>query len=144
MFTVALNEDNLFEWKVKLHRLDPSSLLHRDMVAMGIPFLLVALSFPDTFPFAPPFLRIISPKISKGFVMRGGAVCMELLTPRGWASAYSVEAVLVQLCATLVQGQARITRGKGEFTRASAEAAFSQLVATHDRYGWVTPALSDG
>ena len=43
--------------------------------------------------------------ITQGFVMEGGAICMELLTPRGWASAYTVEAVIMQLAASLVKGQ---------------------------------------
>ena len=33
---------------------------------------------------------------------------MELLTPQGWSSAYSIEAVIMQLSATLVKGKARI------------------------------------
>ena len=37
--------------------------------------------------------------------MEGGAICMELLTPRGWASAYTVEAIIMQLAASLVKGQ---------------------------------------
>lgn len=40
---------------------------------------------------------MVEPRIEKGFVMEGGAICMELLTPRGWASAYTVEAVLMQV-----------------------------------------------
>jgi ubiquitin-protein ligase len=61
--------------------------------------------FPDNFPFAPPFMRVISPRIEKGFVMEGGAICMELLTPRGWASAYTVEAIIMQFAASIVKGQ---------------------------------------
>ncbi|GIX85282.1 hypothetical protein CEXT_647381 [Caerostris extrusa] len=38
-----------------------------------------------------PFMRVISPHVEKGFVMEGGAICMELLTPRGWASAYTIK-----------------------------------------------------
>ena len=33
---------------------------------------------------------------------------MELLTPQGWSSAYTIEAVIMQLSATLVKGKARI------------------------------------
>lgn len=39
--------------------------------------------------------------------MEGGAICMELLTPTGWASAYTVEAIIVQLASTLVKGNVR-------------------------------------
>jgi len=44
-------------------------------------------------------------------VLIGGAICMELLTKQGWSSAYSVEAVIMQIAATLVKGKARIQFG---------------------------------
>ena len=43
--------------------------------------------------------------------MLGGAICMELLTKQGWSSAYTVEAVIMQIAATLVKGKARILFG---------------------------------
>ena len=46
--------------------------------------------------------------ISGGYVLVGGAICMELLTKQGWSSAYTVEAVIMQIAATLVKGKARI------------------------------------
>lgn len=105
------------------------------------------LVFPDNFPFAPPFMRVVEPRIEKGFVMEGGAICMELLTPRGWASAYTVEAILMQFAASIVKGQGRVSRkpkSSKDFNKRTAEEAFRSLVKTHDKYGWVTPALSDG
>lgn len=82
-FQAELINDNLFEWHVKLHRIDPESALANDMKELNIPYVLLHMSFPDNFPFAPPFLRVVEPRIEKGFVMDGGAICMELLTPRG-------------------------------------------------------------
>lgn len=46
-----------------------------------------------------------------GYVLLGGAICMELLTKQGWSSAYTVEAVIMQIAATLVKGKARILFG---------------------------------
>uniref|UniRef100_A0A1Q3FVY7 E2 ubiquitin-conjugating enzyme n=2 Tax=Culex tarsalis TaxID=7177 RepID=A0A1Q3FVY7_CULTA len=146
-FTVELVNDNLYEWHARLYRLDPDSPLAEDLVELGIPFILLHLVFPDNFPFAPPFMRVVEPRIEKGFVMEGGAICMELLTPRGWASAYTVEAVLMQFAASLVKGQGRVSRkpkSSKEFSRRTAEEAFRSLVKTHEKYGWVTPAMNDG
>ncbi|XP_038109267.1 ubiquitin-conjugating enzyme E2Q-like protein 1 [Culex quinquefasciatus] len=146
-FTVELVNDNLYEWHARLYRLDPDSPLAEDLVELGIPFILLHLVFPDNFPFAPPFMRVVEPRIEKGFVMEGGAICMELLTPRGWASAYTVEAVLMQFAASLVKGQGRVSRkpkATKEFSRRTAEEAFRSLVKTHEKYGWVTPAMNDG
>ncbi|GBP88734.1 Ubiquitin-conjugating enzyme E2Q-like protein CG4502 [Eumeta japonica] len=148
VFTVELVNDNLFEWRVRLHQIDPDSDLAADMRELNIENILLHLVFPENFPFAPPFMRVIEPRIEKGFVMEGGAICMELLTPRGWASAYTVEAVVMQFAASVVKGQGRVARAPPrparEFTRRRAEEAFRSLVKTHDKYGWVTPALSDG
>ncbi|XP_005177574.1 ubiquitin-conjugating enzyme E2Q-like protein CG4502 [Musca domestica] len=147
VFTVELINDNLYEWHARLHTVDPDSKLAKDMADLNIPFILLHLTFPDNFPFAPPFMRVVEPHIEKGYVMDGGAICMELLTPRGWASAYTVEAVLMQFAASLVKGQGRITRkpkNTKEFSRRRAEEAFRSLVKTHEKYGWVTPSLSDG
>ncbi|XP_062125311.1 ubiquitin-conjugating enzyme E2Q-like protein CG4502 [Drosophila sulfurigaster albostrigata] len=146
-FTVDLVNDSLFEWHVRLHVIDPDSPLARDMVEMGVTAILLHLSFPDNFPFAPPFMRVVEPRIEKGYVMEGGAICMELLTPRGWASAYTVEAVIMQFAASVVKGQGRIARkpkSTKEFSRRQAEESFRSLVKTHEKYGWVTPALADG
>ncbi|KAH9383368.1 hypothetical protein HPB48_024587 [Haemaphysalis longicornis] len=142
-FTVDLVEENLYEWHVRLYQVDPESPLWRDMQESGVACVQLSLSFPENFPFAPPFVRVLSPHIERGFVMEGGAICMELLTPRGWASAYTVEAILVS--ASLSKGQARIATKPGkQFNRKLAESSFRSLVKTHDKYGWVTPPLADG
>lgn len=146
-FTAELVNDNLFEWHVRLHRIDPESELAADMRELNIPYILLHVVFPENFPFAPPFMRVISPRIEKGFVMEGGAICMELLTPRGWASAYTIEAVITQFAASIVKGQGRIARKSKtnkDFNRRSAEESFRSLVKTHEKYGWVTPPLAEG
>lgn len=144
-FTVELVDDNLYEWNVRLYQVDPESPLWHDMQESGVSCVQLSVSFPENFPFAPPFVRVLAPHIERGFVMEGGAICMELLTPRGWASAYTVEAILVQVAASLSKGQARIATKPGkQFNRKLAESSFRSLVKTHDKYGWVTPPLSDG
>lgn len=148
-FTAELVNDNLFEWHVRLHKIDPESELAADMRELNIPYILLHVVFPENFPFAPPFMRVISPRIEKGFVMEGGAICMELLTPRGWASAYTIEAVITQFAASIVKGQGRVarkpkTKKDVPFNRRSAEESFRSLVKTHEKYGWVTPPLAEG
>lgn len=170
LFTVELVDDNLYEWHVKLYGLDPESDLWRDLRDAGTSYVLLGITFPKNFPFAPPFMRVVSPRIEKGFVMEGGAICMELLTPAGWASAYTVEAIVMQFAASVVKGHGRVVRkiGKGvkghhvdhvapvksnvggssssskTFSRKAAEASFRSLVKTHEKFGWVTPGLAEG
>ncbi|XP_061738527.1 ubiquitin-conjugating enzyme E2Q-like protein 1 [Nerophis ophidion] len=146
--TVELVEDNLYDWNVKLHQVDKDSALWQDMKETSTEFILLNVTFPDNFPFSPPFMRVLTPRLENGYVLDGGAICMELLTPRGWSSAYTVEAVMRQFAASLVKGQGRICRKAGKskkaFSRKEAEATFKSLVKTHEKYGWVSPPVSDG
>ncbi|XP_066905781.1 ubiquitin-conjugating enzyme E2Q-like protein 1 isoform X1 [Halyomorpha halys] len=147
-FTVELINDNLYDWHVRLYSVDSESDLAADMREHGVNHISLQLTFPENYPFVPPFMRVVSPRIEKGFVMEGGAICMELLTPRGWASGYTVEAIVMQFAASIVKGQGRISKktksSSKEFNRRSAEESFRSLVKTHDKYGWITPPLADG
>ena len=69
--------------------------------------------------------------------MRGGAICMELLTRQGWSSAYSIESLITQISATLVKGKARITfNHKGTpYTFERALCSFNALVESHEAQG---------
>lgn len=58
-----------------------------------------------------------------GYVLIGGAICMELLTKQGWSSAYTVEAVIMQIAATLVKGKARIQFGATKVGSPSRESS---------------------
>lgn len=90
------------------------------MREQNVQYIQLRLTFPDNFPFAPPFMYVVAPHIEKGFVMDGGAICMELLTPRGWASAYTVEALLMQFAASVVKGHGRLVPNQKQmkpFTR---------------------------
>lgn len=100
----------------------------------------------ETYPFEPPFVRVVHPIISGGYVLVGGAICMELLTKQGWSSAYTVEAVIMQISATLVKGKARIQfqgsggagkvcGGQGQYSLARAQQSFKSLVQIHEKNG---------
>lgn len=111
--SVELVDESLFDWNVKLHQVDKDSVLWQDMKETNTEFILLNLTFPDNFPFSPPFMRVLSPRLENGYVLDGGAICMELLTPRGWSSAYTVEAVMRQFAASLVKGQVRRAGARG-------------------------------
>ena len=136
-YQVELVNDSLYEWNVKIMRVDPDSPLAEDLkklkeregkdhILLSFTFKVIYLKFSnhrvrcmllrlilhsdfqDTFPFDPPFVRMVHPVLHGGYVLDGGALCMELMTPQGWSSAYTIEAVIMQLSATLVKGKARI------------------------------------
>jgi ubiquitin-conjugating enzyme E2 Q len=85
---------------------------------------------------------------------------------QGWSSAYTMEAVVMQISATLVKGKARIaftqtkvrpslslsplsvcitSSGQGEsYTLSKAQHAYKSLVKIHEKSGWFTPPKEEG
>lgn len=150
MYSIELVNDSIYEWNVRLKSVDPDSPLHNDLVLLkekeGKDSILLNIMFKETYPFEPPFVRVVHPIIAGGYVLVGGAICMELLTKQGWSSAYTVEAVIMQIAATLVKGKARIQFGatKGQYSLARAQQSFKSLVQIHEKNGWFTPPKEDG
>ncbi|CAH8499843.1 unnamed protein product [Schistosoma turkestanicum] len=151
IFTVELQNDSLYNWKVKLYKVDEDSGLHKDLQELtnhpkledhlGLQFL-----FTETYPFEPPFVRILYPVIENGYVLAGGAICMELFTKQGWSSAYDIESSIMQIAATLVKGRARInfSATNDQYSLRRAQLSYRGLVQIHEESGWYTPPKADG
>uniref|UniRef100_A0A1A9WMA1 UBIQUITIN_CONJUGAT_2 domain-containing protein n=2 Tax=Glossina TaxID=7393 RepID=A0A1A9WMA1_9MUSC len=145
MYSIELVNDSIYEWNIRLKSVDPDSPLHNDLIMLkekeGKDSILLNIIFKETYPFEPPFVRVVHPIISGGYVLVGGAICMELLTKQGWSSAYTVEAVIMQIAATLVKGKARIQFGatkalsQGQYSLARAQQSFKSLVQIHEKNG---------
>uniref|UniRef100_A0A914H375 UBC core domain-containing protein n=1 Tax=Globodera rostochiensis TaxID=31243 RepID=A0A914H375_GLORO len=152
VFAVELEKDNLYEWNVMLKKVDQDSQLSADMRQLAKPphsqdHLRFQFIFATSFPFEPPFVRLISPVVNNGFVLGGGALCMELLTKQGWTSAYSVESLITQIAATLVKGNARISFDRdasATYSLAKAQQSHRSLVQIHSKAGWYTPPKNEG
>ncbi|XP_062998845.1 ubiquitin-conjugating enzyme E2 Q2 isoform X3 [Elgaria multicarinata webbii] len=118
IYSVELVNDSLYEWHVKLLKVDPDSPLHSDLQVLkekeGVEFILLNFSFKDNFPFDPPFVRVVSPVLTGGYVLGGGALCMELLTKQN------------------------------QYNLARAQQSYKSLVQLHEKNGWFTPPKEDG
>lgn len=155
-YDLELVNESLYEWNIKLLKVDPDSQLYADLQTMkekeGCDHILLNFTFKDSFPFEPPFVRVVRPIINGGYVLSGGAICMELLTKQGWSSAYSLESAIMQIAATLVKGKARIQFSNGgsksassvQYSLARAQQSFKTLIHIHEKGGWYTPPKEDG
>uniref|UniRef100_A0A915LIM3 UBC core domain-containing protein n=1 Tax=Meloidogyne javanica TaxID=6303 RepID=A0A915LIM3_MELJA len=152
VFSIELEKDNLYEWNVKLKKVDEDSNLATDLRQLAKPphnkdGLLFQFIFGTSFPFEPPFVRLVSPVVTNGFVLSGGALCMELLTKQGWTASYSVESLITQISATLVKGNARISfepKNGNTYSLVKAQQSFKSLVHIHAKSGWYTPPKNEG
>jgi ubiquitin-conjugating enzyme E2 Q len=75
------NDDCLDEWTIHLFCFDQDEMLAKDMLVCGIRSIELSMTFPESYPFEPPFVRVVKPRFveATGFVFKG-ALCMELLT----------------------------------------------------------------
>jgi len=103
------NEDSMEKWTIKLFGFDPDSNLQKDMAVLGVDRIELEMSFPEQYPFEPPFVRVVKPRFKRqtGFVMNG-ALCMELLTTEGWNPVNDIDSVIVSIRSLLVVGDGRL------------------------------------
>ena len=108
--TVECQEDNLFHWIVKLRDFPHGELdsreetqLWHDLQKTKSKCVELEVLFPNDFPFAPPFIRVLQPRFQfhTGHITIGGSICMEVLTNSGWVPSYSLE-TLLRSVATLI------------------------------------------
>ncbi|XP_066921578.1 ubiquitin-conjugating enzyme E2 Q2-like [Clytia hemisphaerica] len=155
LYTLELKEEsNLYDWFVKLKGFDKESHLHKDLLKLfksdsKTDHICLNLSYTSRFPMEPPFVRVCYPAITGGYVLNGGAICMELLTPQGWSSAYSIEALIMQISATLVKGKARVdfsstNRINTVYSLNKAQQSYKTMVQIHEKSGWFTPPKDEG
>ena len=125
--------DSMDKWTIKLFQFDEDSNLHKDMMVLGLEHIELEMSFPDQYPFEPPFVRVVRPKFKKqsGFVMNG-ALCMELLTREGWNPVNDIESVIVSIRSLLVVGDGRL-QAAVEMPASQREAILAAATKKHGR-----------
>lgn len=139
------NGDNFYSWTLVLDilKFELTEELKEDFEYAKAqqnkdPTLEFEITFPSTFPFDPPFIRVVKPifKFHTGHVTIGGSLCMESLTPSGWSSARSIEGLFVEILSIILQGGARLdkTRLGHCYSFDEAKAAYERVARHH---GWL-------
>ena len=148
--------ENLYQWIIELHSFDKALPLSDDMKKAGITSIVLEMRFTPSFPFFPPFVRVVRPRFlpflsgGGGHVTAGGAICMELLTNNGWLVTNSIESVLLQIRmaisstdprpARLESRGARYGDTTSSYSVGEAIEAFKRACRTH---GWQIPTDID-
>jgi len=138
--------DNLFQWIVELHSFDQELPIAKDMLAKRLNSIIFEIRFPPSFPLAPPFFRIITPRFlpfisgGGGHVTGGGSMCMDLLTSDGWLPSYNISAVLLQIRLAISNLDPRPARLAADWKRPysvqESLEGFKRAAASH---GWKVP-----
>lgn len=155
------SEDHFDIWNIELSGFDQDSSLAKDLYVLGLSAVKLEMSFPDDYPFQPPFVQVKSPRFARstGFVM-SGALCMELLTKDGWNPINDIESVIVSIRSLLVEGGGRLAEAQNmdaekynnllktqkpkacsnstnlEYSTKEARDAHKYLTGFHEEHGW--------
>lgn len=65
--------------------------------------------------------------IEGGYVHRGGAICMELLTKKGWCSAYTIETIVLQVATTITKVLSKSLFQLSKIYRVTVELASTKI-----------------
>jgi ubiquitin-conjugating enzyme E2 Q len=82
------------------------------MLVVDIDSVELEMTFPEQYPFEPPFVQVVRPHLTGGYII-SGAICMELLTKDGWNPVNDIETVIVSIRSHIVMGKARLKAVNG-------------------------------
>eukprot|EP00898_Chlorokybus_atmophyticus_P004561 jgi/Chlat1/5105/Chrsp33S05021 len=135
-------DSDLYTWDIQLFGFDASEPLAKDLKAAKRHSVEMRAVFSAGYPNEPPFCRVLRPRFKPhtGHVAKGGALCLELLTPSGWTPANSIDAICIQIRAALADGRARLDlRNTKEYDEQHAWRGYQDLMKGHR---WESPGES--
>lgn len=116
-----------------------------DMKERGIDHVTLRINFPQDYPNSPPFVYMLRPRLRQGtgYVLNGGGICMELLTPSEWSPATSISALVMSVRAMLLMGNARLketarSTSEHDYSLDEAKRDFAHIVKVHKQHGWTS------
>jgi len=97
-----IDKDHTFDmvkWHVWLttDKINPESKLYEGLKSRDLKGVLMECEITEKYPITPPFVRVVHPKLSGGYVFSHGAICFEPLTPKGWPVAMTLTSLFVAI-----------------------------------------------
>ena len=122
------------------------SLLLQDFREHGIRGLVVAIYLTEHYPFEPPQLRVVAPKLERrtGRVTIGGSICNEVLYKAGWSPALNIisltQSVISVICSKVQNGTQDDAEGRLDVNSIGQEYSYAEYLEMHSnvasKYGW--------
>lgn len=135
-FDIVIDGKSIHQWKILITHFDKNYPIYEDMQKYKIDNIELEITFPDNFPFSPPFIRIVRPRFERltGHVTIGGSICMEILTQSGWSSASTIESLIITIKSQIIEGGGRLSPNFDKpYSLQEAKEAFDRAAKSH---GW--------
>lgn len=137
--------NNVFQWIVELHSFPEHLPIVKQLRQMKKTSIVLEMRFPTSYPFAPPFIRVVRPRFlpfasgGGGHVTAGGSLCMELLTSDGWLATYDIASVLFQVRMAICSEEPR----PAQLVHHSSDYGIGEAIEGYKRacmaHGWRVP-----
>ena len=140
-----VDDSDLYIWDLRLYDFESDQPIAADLAERGLECVTLRIIFPSDYPNNPPFVHVLRPRLKEGtgYVLNGGGICMELLTPSEWSPATHINALVMSIRAMLVVGNARLkstVKGTKEhdYSFNDAHKDFQHIVKVHKAHGWTS------
>ena len=138
-FICSLPGDDVTVWRVMMTKegFGEKEQVRKSMDKYGIDGVLLELHFPERYPFAPPFVRIVSPRFvyRTGHITINGAICHQILSAKRWKPVCRVESLLIDIRCNILEGEGDIDPLKWNipYSFNEAKSDYTRVMAAH---GW--------
>ena len=139
-FRASLKGKDLFRWEIQVFGFEKGSPMYNDLQRYkqmtGRDYVEMSVTFPPTYPLAPPFIRVVQPRFAfhTGHVTVGGSICTDVLTMKGWSPVYEIKTLMINVLSEIMNGDPRIDfEVMHPYTLAEAKEAFTRIA---QRYSW--------
>lgn len=135
-FDVRNIDDTSRGWVVRVQAVQCPPNLQRVMKKARASHMEFGITFPDDFPFAPPFVRVVAPEFvpQTGHILQGGGVCTKMLSDGEWRPTTQVSTVINSILHLIDEGGPQIRKLHGDtYAESVARESYKRSKA---RYGW--------
>ena len=140
-----VDPSDMYSWDLHLYDFEEDQEIASDLKARQLERVTLRILFPPDYPNSPPFVHMLRPRLrdGTGYVLAGGGICMELLTPADWSPATSISALVMSVRAMLLVGKARLkatapATKEPDYRYEEARRDFSHIVKVHKEHGWTS------
>lgn len=104
-YTVDINEDDMSKFTMNVaisnfydkdKKSEEQLAIYKDLKKLKVDNIVFEIHM-DDYPVKPPFVRVVKPMLSGGYVMSGGNICMDLFGTKVWSAALTIENVMVMV-----------------------------------------------
>ena len=130
-FRVEFEEDDELIIHVYMSGFNEQTILYKSMKEKDVKELHIEMIIPINFPMAPPFIRIVSPRMCNwnGFISNGGTLCLDTLTDEAWSPSMMLPILLVSLQEFMNTGA--VSDKNGSYTLEEAKKGYKYTTDVH-------------